>query len=276
MYWANIPAKNTIEKKVKDFQLNGESDPLKFFLIPDDDNRKMTTSFKEWNQDFREFQNFTRLNMAFSTSSCFEVYLRSIVSLSLESRPGIILGDKECTDGARLLKTNSKYRSNNRDIYLFTNQVDSVVRGEWNNRVSGDKNLFTTLPKELEQNIGQLEELRRLRNDIAHYFGRPKNKYETPLIFDPLPVVRVSHEKLIRYFKLIFDVATAIDAHLYKGYIGSYEVIVYYFENMYDIYRSSMHPSGKAKQLQKLMGSKTGATAGTNYYKELVQYFETL
>jgi hypothetical protein len=277
MYWANVPASNTIEKKVKEFQLGGEKDPLKFFLIPDEDDRKIAASFEKWKIDLREFQNYTRLNMVLSISSCFEVYLRSIVSLSLESRPGIILGYKESIDGVRLLKNNHNYRTANRDIYLFNSQLDSVIRGEWKNRASAYKNLFDTLPKELEQSIEELDKLRKLRNDIAHYFGRPKEKYEAPLIFEPVPIVRISHQKLIEYFDLVYTVAKAIDEHLYKDYIGSYEIIVCYYENLYKIHEtSSIHLAEKAKQLQKMIGQKSGSAAGTIYYKELLKYFDTM
>jgi hypothetical protein len=276
MYWANMPAANTIEKQVKYLQKIGHYNPLNYFIIAKDDERKVATSFDDWKKDFHEFQNFSRLNMVLANSSCFEVYLRSIVSLSLESRPGVILGDKEYTDGARLLKTNPKYRSHKKEEYLFNSQIDSVVRGEWSNRAIGYKNLFESIPIELENNISELDKFRKLRNDIAHYLARPKDKYELPLIFNPEPILRIANIKLLKYLKIIFDVAQAIDLHLYRQYIGSYEIIVCYYENMYDIYKSKLPVGEKAKRLQKMIGAETGMTVGTQYYKDLVKYFEAL
>jgi len=63
MYWANMPAANTIEKQVKYLQKIGHYNPLNYFIIAKDDERKVATSFDDWKKDFHEFQNFSRLNM---------------------------------------------------------------------------------------------------------------------------------------------------------------------------------------------------------------------
>ena len=63
---------------------------------------------------------------------------------------------------------------------------------------------------------------------VGHYFGREKQKYEAPLFFEPSPVERISHDKLIKYFNIVYEAAVKIDRHLHQDYIGSYDVMKYF------------------------------------------------
>lgn len=65
---------------------------------------------------------------------------------------------------------------------------------------------------------------------IGHYFGREKQKYEAPLFFEPSPVQRISHDKLIKYFNVVYEAVENIDRHLHQNFIGiirCYEVFLY-------------------------------------------------
>ena len=85
IYWAHVPAASTIEKKAFEALKSEDADPKKYFLIPDKDDRRIALTYSEWKTDYREFSNYTRLNMLMLLSSCLETYLRTVVSLSLES-----------------------------------------------------------------------------------------------------------------------------------------------------------------------------------------------
>lgn len=91
VYWAHVPAASTIEKKALEALKSEDADPKRYFLIPDKDDRRIPKTYAQWKSFYREFSNYTRLNMLMLLSSCFETYLRTIVSLSLESKPGIII-----------------------------------------------------------------------------------------------------------------------------------------------------------------------------------------
>ena len=91
VYWAFVPASNTIKKLAKNALVTDDADPRSFFLIPDKDDRRLALTFAEWQTDFRSFTNYTRLNMIMLISSCFETYLRTIISHSFESKPGVII-----------------------------------------------------------------------------------------------------------------------------------------------------------------------------------------
>ncbi len=169
-YWANIPAATTIEKKAENFYNDKGKSPVDFFYIKKEDKRRLAPTFQEWKKEYREFQNYTRINLIVSLCSCFEVYLRGILSLSIESTPGIVFGDKDAFDGARLLKYNGELIEYNNTTYPFYKYIEKIVVGEWNNRIIGYKSIFGNVPEILNNNLGDLEKLRVLRNNIAHYF----------------------------------------------------------------------------------------------------------
>ncbi len=275
-YWASSPAATTIEKIADKFNKEKERNPVDFFYIKKDDERRLAPTFREWKEDYREFQNYTRINLIVSLTSCFEVYLRGILSLSFESKPGIVFGDKDAFDGARLLKYKKELMEYNNTTYPFYKYIEKIVVGEWNNRVIAYKETFNDIPEIVDSNLGDLEKLRKLRNNIAHYFGRDKKIYENPILFEKEPIIRVSHEKLLKYFKLIYDVVNSIDNHLYKNYVGSYDILKCYILHNREIENKNMSVGEKAKWLQKLIGHGTLSSVGTQYYKDLMKYFEEL
>lgn len=81
---------------------------------------------------------------------------------------------------------------------------------------------------------------------------------------------------MIKYFKLIFDVVNSIDNHLYKGYVGAYDILKCYVLHKREIESKNMSVGEKAKWLQKLIGHGLLNPVGTQYYKNLMKYYEEL
>ena len=160
--------------------------------------------------------------------------------------------------------------------YPFYKYIEEIVVGQWNKRVIRYKEIFGNIPKILDSNLGDLEKLRILRNNIAHYFGRDKKVYENPILFEKEPIIRVSHERLLKYFKLIYDVVDSIDTHLYKNYVGSYDILKCYVLHKREIENKNMAVGEKAKWLQKLIGHGLLMPVGAQYYKDLMKYYEGL
>lgn len=272
IYWANVPASSTIEK----LAMKSKKKPLEFFLVHDEDDRRIASTMKAWKNNYREFLNYNRLNMLMLLSSAFETYLRTVTSLAFESKPGVLIMSKDCVDGAELLSNNYEYGESNNKKYLFKDYVDSICIGDWNNRLQQYENFFDCVPIEVNNNSEKLNEFRNKRNLLAHYIGRLKQDYETPLDLKIIPAERVSHDKLMDYFRLIFETASKIDDHLHKEYIGSYDVIKYYngcVRN--DLFVSNVKGS-KIKEFQKLLGRAGKQPVGTDYYKWLVNYVDGL
>lgn len=88
VYWAFVPAKDTIKKAAKNALPNDDADPKSFFLVKDEDDKRIAPTYTEWKTAFGDFENYTRLNMLMLLSSCFETYLRTALALSFESKPG--------------------------------------------------------------------------------------------------------------------------------------------------------------------------------------------
>ncbi len=68
----------------------------------------------------------------------------------------------------------------------------------------------------------------------------------------------------------------AIDNHLYKSYVGSYDILKCYALHKNKIENTNMSIGEKAKWLQKLIGHGVSETAGTQYYKKIMKYYEEL
>lgn len=274
-YWAFVPVANTIKSFAKKNLIDDSADPKKFFLIPDADDRRIAPTYGEWKTDFSEYINYSRLNVIMLLSSCFETYLRTVVSLSFESKPGVIINCKDAVDGALLLKRDIMYGNMNDKAYRFGAVIEEVCCGEWSNRFCCFQKYFGKLPQQLLDLTKDLDELRITRNNLGHYFGRKKNDYSAPIDFEPIETTRVSHERILKYFKLVYLAAKMIDDYLYKNIIGSYDIIKKYFNSVSngEILTDSSNPD--SYQLRKLMGRHELKTVGKKYYDELITYCET-
>lgn len=186
VYWAHVPASDTIIKHMKQESVNEPSKEFcKLFVVRDENERRLAKDYDAWLKNYKDFLNYTRLNMLMLLSSAFETYLRTIVSLAIESKPGTILGCSESIDGAFLLKKDIKYGLYNDKEYLFSNVIDDICIGEWSKRAGAYKKYFGSIPTNFENNIKKLDELRKTRNEVGHYFGRKKNQYETHILMSP-------------------------------------------------------------------------------------------
>ena len=274
-YWAFVPAANTIKSLAKKNLVNAEADPKSFFLIPDAEDRRIAPTYGDWKNDFSEFINYSRLNIIMMLSSCFETYLRTVVSLAFESKPGVIIDCKDAVDGAGLLKKDITYGDVMDKSYRFIDAIDDVCRGEWDKRFASFQKYFGVLPIKLLNFSKDLDELRITRNNIGHYFGRKKNEYEAPIDFEPIETIKVSHDRILKYFKLVYSVAKLVDDYLQKNIIGSYDIIKRYFIAISrgEIIRNKINSD--AYQLRKMMGSHDLRIVGRSYYNELVTFCET-
>ena len=272
-YWAFVPASNTIRKMAKDALIDDTADPKTFFLIPDEEDRHIASSYLGWRNDYSLYMQYTRLNVVMFLSSCFETYLRTVTSLAFESKPGVIIGCKDSVDGASLLKHRLSYGDMRSEDYRFKRNIDEICIGEWTSRFKAFEKYFGNLPVDILDKENLLDEFRLIRNNIGHYIGRKKQDYESPIYFKPFEICSVSHEKLIGYFRLLYSVAKAIDDYMRDNYIGAYDVIKCYFIAISkgDI-DSTVSPS---YQLRKMLGHNSKFSLGKEYFSQLINYCET-
>ena len=162
---------------------NDDADPKTFFLICDEDDRRVAPTFGEWKADFSEFSSYSRLNMVMLLSSCLETYLRTVISNAFESKPGVIIMCPDSVDGVFLLKNKNGYGNSNDKNYQFSQEIDEICRGDWNKRFSAFEKYFGKLPVSITRKITDLNGLRIARNNIGHYLGRTRVDYSAPLLF---------------------------------------------------------------------------------------------
>ena len=274
VYWAFVPASNTIKKSAQTVLVSDDADPKSYFLIPDEDDRRIAPTFSEWKINFRSFENYTRLNMVMLISSCFETYLRTVISLAFESKPGVIIMCPNSVDGTFLLKNRTGYGNSGSDDYQFKKQVEEICKGEWNKRFAAFEKYFGPLPSSVLNQQSQLDELRTTRNNVGHYLGRKKSEYSAPILFAPLAPISVSHKRVLKYFKLVNDVAKEIDKHLKNNIIGSYDIIKFYFDQISTGKITNIHPGQRARELQTCLGSQGLPPVGNEYYRNIVSFFD--
>lgn len=274
-YWAFVPAANTIKSFAKKTLLKDNADPKTFFLIPDEEDRMVAPTYGEWKNNFSEYVNYSRLNIIMLLSSCFETYLRTVISLSFESKPGVIINCRDAVDEAALLKKDIMYGNMNDKSYRFGEVIEEVCRGEWAKRFCAFQKYFGKLPSELLDLTQDLDELRVTRNNLGHYFGRRKDEYSAPIDFEPKETTRISHERILKYLRLIYLAAKMIDDYLYKNIIGSYDIIKKYFYSLSNGEILATPQDSDAYQLRKLCGRHDLLYAGKKYYDELVTYCKT-
>lgn len=271
VYWAHVPAASTIEKKALQELGSEDADPKQYFLVKDEDDRRISATYKDWKNKYREFSNYTRLSMLMLLSSCFETYLRTIVALAIESKPGVIIDCPDAVDGVSLLKSKNGYGDTNSKDYPFASAIDDICTGDWNKRASQLEKYFSSKIIS-EQDIKDLDCLRVNRNDIGHHFGRTKKKYNTPLFADFESANRLSHSKMISYFALVYKTVTTIDDYLKEKYIGAYDLVKFYFSCIKNGQITSDSVGQQAKDFQKRLGQLGFKPIGGEYCHNLISY----
>ena len=275
MYWSHHPIAVRLKKDTRSLAANGKV-PLDYFIVHDEDDRKLESSFEEWENWYENFNNFNRLNIVVALCSCLEVYMRSIVSFAIESKPGVLIGLKDSADGARLLKSNLKKYTYSSKSYPYSRQIREICQGTWLSRMENYGELFQNVPTVIKNRISELDSLRKLRNSIAHNYSRDGSLgFHVPITFDQSPSVRLSHRKLIKYMDLVNQVVHAIDDHLYNEYIGSYELLKYYTVLCpSEVQRKYI--SIKSEWLKSYMGDKHIRQEKKSYYTSLLEYYDNL
>ena len=224
---------------------------------------------QDWSNGYNELENWINLNALVSMSSTFETYIATIIPLALESDIGILFGTSKKIDGISILKYGKK------EPFDFDNIIINTTKGDWNSRLSTYGNTFGCIPRYLGENIGNLEKIRKIRNDLAHAFGRDINKSRDKFILKSLPIKNLSKEKFLKYQNIIWKSALEIDAHLTNFHIGEYQALLFY-HNLYSELNQTSHPSIRAAELKKKIGQYGDLAAGKKFCKGLVKYYESL
>lgn len=231
-------------------------------------NTKLT--LKDWSDGFNIFDNWTRLNTIMATCSYFETFLSSIIIESIESDPGILFGVPHAIDGIKLLKSNRPLKENE-----FVQKITDCTKGDWNSRISGIKRLYPGIPKKcFDNHLSGLERIRKLRNDVAHAFGRDIEASRNYKAITIAPMHSISSEKCTKYRTIMTDIAKNFNDYLMNNHIGNFEPLQYYHKIYPEI--ENLNKGVKMMRLKKSMGQKGLGIISKDFCRQLILYYEGL
>ena len=245
LYWSILGTKNFVYPSMKEKGLTWDLDPSAELHIPS--TKYNFESLRGWAKGYDTSFVWTRLNFAMSLSAIFETYLATIVSLSIESDPGLLINAPHSVDGTLFLRQGGFSRDK------YDEFVVGVTKGTWTSRISAFQKLFGVTLNCWQNNISILEQLRTKRNSIGHAYGRDISKSRQFMITEKLPIEGISDKSLMAFFDAVYKVAKNTDNYLLKTHIGEYQFILAYHS-----FLQTKHPQGslaeKAYAFRKFFG----------------------
>ena len=227
-----------------------------------------------------ESENWMRQSALTFLLSVLEVYFRAVVRAALVADPLLIPGFPKRVDGLAILKQGPPR--------LSLDLVDRCASGTWQARVASYGSLFTTVPPVLQEHLADLEAMRKLRNQFAHESGREGltaqggRSAASYAGLRALDRIRLSEERLKKFFGVVFEVASSVDDHLAKEHIGDWEVLE--LLHLWRTDRAAIEGALGAKAVQserrahsgviKYIARTTGFQAtGSTYFRQLATYY---
>jgi hypothetical protein len=229
---------------------------------------ELYSDLRKWSDFYNQFDNWTRLSVLIALSANLETYMASVISLALESDPGLLLGLSQRVDGVAILKHGAS-------TLEVTSQVTDCTKGDWQSRGSAFGTIFGSVPPSLTLHLSELERIRNLRNKVSHAFGRDIDKARKHGVKDIIPMETLRFETANKYRSLIWSVAKSIDVQLLQHHIGEFQAIRFYHE-LYPRLRKDIHPHDRAVLFKKEVGRFKAQSVGKLFSYGLVDYYESL
>jgi len=269
MFWSHVVSKKFVYAQLKHKEALFEDDVSKHFDISTADRPELYSDLKDWSNAFNQLSNWTNLNGLMAVSANLETYMASVVRLALESDPGILFDASKKIDGIMLLKHGEQRKLS------FNSEIMSCTKGDWSSRIRAYKNIFGGAPKILTDKCTELDAIRKIRNNIGHAFGRDLDKSRDHGVKTTSPMEVVTPERAVKYKKLIWDVAKAIDKHLLIHHVGEFQVLGLYHQKL-PLLKDIYDVNARAKRFRKEIGEFGATLRGVDESKELIAYYNSL
>ena len=263
--WAEEAAAKFTHSRLGKEGADDNDPPTKFFSLPANRISSMKT-IKGWASVFNETHNWMRLNCIMAISSNMETYLGSVVSLAIESNPGVLLGTKGPIDGVKLLKEGSL------DKEVYAKHLEACTKGEWSKRVAAFEKLFGIAPESYKNGISTLERMRRMRNNLGHAFGRDIDASKDFSFNKKRPADRITLPTLVKYLEQAYNIVLDIDDFLLENHIGEFQSIFAYHQHRDEFVGGVIDRALKLKQFYGAHDQSVGKT----FCRGLVSYYEGL
>lgn len=224
---------------------------------------------KEWVVNYEEFANWVRLSLLLASCSHLENYIAAIVKECIESDPGILIGTPHVIDGLIHKK---------QGVFLRKEEIESKViactKGDWQSRIGNLERLFGSLPTSLISSVSDLEAIRKIRNDLAHAFGRDISESQDYFRIQKSPIQRLAVGRFNKFRTLINKIVQDLDAQLNNNHVGNYELVLHY-HNIYPSI-SNLDRGYKMEELKKTLQINQNTSCSKTQCRGIVLYYESL
>ena len=263
LYWAHAPVVSDARERSK--AAASSASAVEFFGFSGADAHRANWPMPVWRRAFDQFEGWVRLNAVMAASSYFELYLKAMVCLALESDPAAQLGKSRAVDGVELLKHGVQ-----RDYW---DGADKCITGSWERRLRSYEGYFGVVPTGLSSEVGRLEAIRELRNSVGHSFGRALKRYGLRSEGKSSPMYSLSVRDLQELLKLFDDLALVVDAHLGRTHIGEYETLHYYHTWKPPRKDATLR---RARAFSKALNTLHNAGSNWRFAEAAIKYYEGL
>lgn len=264
-FWTEYTAHSYVEAHLRSEGHLPAEDSRRVFSFPADTYNVPTIG--DWKWTYGETLNFLYLNCVMAMSSNLETFLSAIISLAIESNPGVLLDAPKSIDGAKLLK----YKPLSPDTYK--KRVKDCVEGKWKDRRNAINKLFGSYPPILDTQLNTLDRIRLLRNRVGHAFGRDIEAARDFSTLTRQPIEMVTSRMLRNWLGICNEVAEAMDAFLLENSIGEYQIILAYHKNKSGLDR--LLRGEKIRALKKMYG-RIDQQVGLEFCRGVVDYYDSL
>ena len=279
MYWAYLYGTATLGREAKKAKGIFES-PSEYLvnLKGPNVNYSAVSCWDNWWKYFEDFEGLTRINLLLDANSYFEVYLRNIYCLAMESRPDVLLDRATIIDGFKLYKTQKHYRYSYKHdkTYLFIDNLLKLTKGDWHSRLEAFEKIFGNCPDTLKGNCDQLNEIRKIRNDVGHFFGRDKKSDDGAIRVKLDKMTQLKDDRLKKLLNVIYTSAGSIDKMLFPEFVGSYESVMFCLQCAEKNHIGlSKNRIGDIVGLARQEMGEGGYPIGREYLTKALEYFLT-
>lgn len=214
LYWSLAPVAGFASYHAR--HASAGATPASVFFASGPNAHRIAVDLPAWHHDFAELSNWVRLSALVSLLSYLETYLSTVATLALRSDPLLRFNQSRAVDGTLWLK-----RGVNDNV---SSLVTPLVKGKWPERCGAYRTLFGNVPAILNAHVGDLDQMREMRNGVAHSFGRGAKFFEDPVVHAGQPV-KLQEKRLQGWLAIVEGTAAAIDGHLYPTHLGNFELV---------------------------------------------------
>ena len=263
LYWSQAPVAGFASYLAR--HAPASATPTTVFHASGPNAHRIAVDLPAWERDFAEFGNWVRLSALVSLLSYFETYLSTVATLALRSDPLLRFGQSRAIDGTLWLKRGV--------IDDVSGIVKPLVKGTWPQRCSAYRTLFGSVPADLDAHVGDLDQMREMRNGVAHSFGREATYFEDPVVHAG-QLVRLQEQRLQGWLAIVKRAAAAIDGHLYPAHLGDFELVWRYHRWQQEPRHVADRGYAAPAAFCRTMNRNLGVGLRRDYGRSLVAYYE--